>query len=197
MSTETASITAHTEKSGNAGVPSRTNQLIPPLPDSLAAEDIIESSKAMLSALTEVLQKTSYLIGTQLQEHSKCQMEQVNKGTEEVTQMASSHNVNKLAARSAAHPVNFDNSDSEEDDKGNDRRNRFNIHKTDRSLYNEPNLEVFFLSHQETLSSSEATTGKLEVGPMINSIFKEFSESYKKPNENWREPASDEVTNVV
>ena len=131
----------------------------------------------MLSALTEVLQKTLTYMGNQLQEHSKYQMEQVIKLTETVIHMTSLHNANKLAARSTAHPVNFDNSDSGEDDKENDRRNRVTIHEADRSLYNEPNLEAFFLSHQETLLSSEVTTGKLEVDTMIGSIFKELSES--------------------
>ena len=32
---------------------------------------------------------------------------------------------------------------------------------------------------------------------MIDSVFKEFLESYNQANENWGEPASEEVTNVV
>ena len=32
---------------------------------------------------------------------------------------------------------------------------------------------------------------------MIGSVFKEFSESYNQANENWGEPASEDVTNVV
>ena len=63
-------------------------------------------------------------MGTQLHKHSKCQMEQVNKFTEAVTKMTSSHNANKLAARSIADPENSDNSDSREDDEVNDGRNR-------------------------------------------------------------------------
>ena len=51
----------------------------------------------MVSALTEVLQKTLTSMGTQLYKHSKCQMEQVNKLTEAVTQLTSSHNDNKSA----------------------------------------------------------------------------------------------------
>ena len=89
-------------------------------------------------------------MGTQLHEHSKCQMEQVNKLIEAVTQMTSSHNANKLAARSTAHSDNSDNSDSGEDDEENDRRNRATIHEADRSLYNETNLAASFLSHQGT-----------------------------------------------
>ena len=54
-----------------------------------------------------------------------------------------------------------------------------------------------FLSHQKTSSSSVATTGKPEDYPMMGSIFKEFSESYNQANENWGEPASEEVTKVV
>ena len=32
---------------------------------------------------------------------------------------------------------------------------------------------------------------------MIGSVIKEFSESYNQANENWREPATEEVTKVV
>ena len=123
-------------------------------------------------------------------------MQQVSKLTEAVTQMTSLHNANKLAARSTAHPENSDNSDSGEDDEENDRQNRVTIHETDRSLYNETNLAASFLSHQIS-SSSATTTGKPEDDPMIGSIFKEFSESYNQANENWGEPASEGVTNVV
>ena len=151
----------------------------------------------MFSALTEALQKTLTSMGTQLHEHSKCQIEQVNKLIDAVTQMTSWHNANNLAARSTAHPENSDNSDSGEDDEENDRRNRVTIHETDRSLYNETNLAASFLSHQETSSSSVATTGKLEDDPMMGSVFKEFLESYNHANENWGEPASEEVTKVV
>ena len=42
-----------------------------------------------------------------------------------------------------------------------------------------------------------ATTGKPEDDPMMGSVFKEFSESYNQVNENWEEPASEEVTNTV
>ena len=78
----------------------------------------------MFSTLTEVLQKTLTSMGTQLHELYKCQMKQVNKLTEAVTQKTSSHNANKLAARSIADPENSDNSDSREDDEVNDGRNR-------------------------------------------------------------------------
>ena len=50
----------------------------------------------MFSALTEVLQKILTSMGTQLQEHSKYQMEQVNKLTEAVKQMTSLPYANKL-----------------------------------------------------------------------------------------------------
>ena len=150
MSAETTSIMAHTENSVEGGVPSNSQSTTYTTLNSLAAGDIIESNKAMFSASTEVLQKTLTSMGTQLHEHSKCQMEQVNKLTEAVTQMTSSHNANKLAARSTAHPENSDNSDSGEDDEENDRRNRVTIHETDRSLYNETNLAASFLSHQGT-----------------------------------------------
>ena len=101
---------AHTEDSEEGGVPSNSQSTYT-TPNSIAAGDIIESNKAMLSALTEVL-KTLISMGTQLHEHSKRQMDQVNNLTEAVTQMTSSHNANKLAARSTDHPENSDNSDS-------------------------------------------------------------------------------------
>ena len=41
--------------------------------------------------------------------------------TEAVTQLTSSHNANKLAARSTADAENSDNSDSGEGDEENDR----------------------------------------------------------------------------
>ena len=53
------------------------------------------------------------------------------------------------------------------------------------------------MSHQETSSSSVATTGKWENDPMMDSVFKELPESYNQANENWGEPASEEVTKVV
>ena len=56
-------------------------------------------------------------MGNQLHEHSKCQMEQVNKLTEAVNQMTSLHNANKLVARRTDDPENSDNSDSGEDDE--------------------------------------------------------------------------------
>ena len=91
--------------------------------------------------------------------------------------MTSSHNANKLAAKSTDDPENSDNSDSGEDDEVNDGRKRVTINETDRSLYNETDLAACFLSHQETSSSSVATSGKLEDDPIIGSFFKEFSES--------------------
>ena len=186
----------HTENSWERGVPSNSQSTYT-TPNSLTAGDIIESNKVMFSALTEVLQTTLTSMGNQLHEHSKCQMEQVNKLTEAVNQMTSSHNTNKLVARSTDDPENSDNSDSGEDDEVNDGRNRVTIHETDRSLYHETDLAASFLSHQETSSSSVATTGKPEDDPMMGSVFKEFSESYNQANENWGEPASEEVTKVV
>ena len=111
--------------------------------------------------------------------------------------MTYSHNANELFARSTSDSENSDHSDSGEDDEMNDGRNRITIHETDRSLYHETDLAASFLSHQETSSSSVATTGKPEDDPMMGSVFKEFSESYNQANENWGEPASDEVTKVV
>ena len=95
-------------------------------------------------------------MGTQLHKHSKYQMEQVNKFTEAVTKMTSSHNANKLAARSIADPENSDNSDFGADDEVNDKPNRVTIHETECSLYNEADLAAFFLSHLETSSFSVA-----------------------------------------
>ena len=160
---------AHTENSWEGGVPS--------------------SSQSTYT--TPLLQKILTSMGTQLHEHSKCHMELVNKLTEAVTQVTSSHNANKLAARSTADPENSDNSNSGEEDEENDRRNMVTIH------INETDLAASFLSHQDTSSSSVATTGKPEDDPMMGSVFKEFSESYNQANENWGEPASEEGTKVV
>ena len=71
----------HTENSEEGGVPSN-NQSTYTTPNSIGAGDIIENNKVMFSALAEVLQKTLTSMGTQLHEHSKCQMEQGNKLTE-------------------------------------------------------------------------------------------------------------------
>ena len=94
-----------------------------------------------------------------------------------------------MVARSTDDPKNSDDSDSGKDDEVNDGRNRITIHETDRSLYHESNLAASFLSHQETSSSSVATTCNPEEDP-IGSVFKEFPESYNQDNENWGEPAS-------
>ena len=51
--------------------------------------------------------------------------------------------------------------------KLNDRRNRVTIHEADHSLYNETDLAAFFLSYQETSSSSVATAGKPTDDPMM------------------------------
>ena len=95
---------AHTENSGEGGVPFNSQSTYTTR-NSLAAGDIIESNKAMLSSLSEALQETLTFMGTQLHEHSKCQMEQVIKLTEAVTQMTSLHNANKLVPRSTAHTM--------------------------------------------------------------------------------------------
>ena len=102
-----------------------------------------------------------------------------------------------MLARSTGDSENPDHSDSGEDDEMNDGRNRITIHETDRSLYHETELAASFLSHQGTSSSSVARTGKPEDDTMMGSVFKEFSESYNQANENWGEPASDEVTKTV
>ena len=54
---------------------------------------------------------------------------------EAVTQLSSSHNANKLAARGTADPENSDNSDSGKDDEENDRRNRVTIHESYQKLF--------------------------------------------------------------
>ena len=185
----------HTENSGEGGVPSNSMSTYTTL-NYLAAGDIIKSNNAMFSALTEVLQ-TLTSMGTQLHEHSKCQMEQVNKLTKAVTQATSLHNANKLAVRSTFDPENSDNSDSGEDDEENDRQNRVTVHEMNHSLHNETDLAASFLSHQETSSSSVATTGKPGDDPVMGSVFKEFSEYYNQANKNWGELTSEEVTKVV
>ena len=55
------------------------------------------------------------------------------------------------------------------------------IYEMKYSLYNEINVAVSFPSHQETSLSSVTTTGKPEDDPMMDSVFKEFSESYISP----------------
>ena len=117
--------------------------------------------------------------------------------TEAVTQLTSSHNANKLAARSTADAENSDNSDSEEGDEENDRRNMVTIYEMDYSLYNEIDVEASFPSHQETLLLSVTITGKLEDDPMMGSVSKEFPESYNQANKTWKETASEEVTKVL
>ena len=193
MSGETTPIIAHTENSGEGGVPSNS-QSIYTTPNSLTAGDIIESNKAMFSALTETLQTILTSMGNQLHEHSKCYMEEVNKFTEVVNQMTSSHKANKLVARSTDNSENSDNSDY---DEVNDGRNRVTIHEIDRSLYHETDLAASFLSHQEISSSSVATRDKPGDDPMMGSVFKEFSESYNQASENCGERASEEVTKVI
>ena len=96
---------AHTENSGEEGVSSKSQSTYTTT-NSLTAGDIIESNKVMFSALTEVLETTLTSIGNQLHDHSKCQMEPVNKLTEAVNQMTSSRNANKLVARSNDDPEN-------------------------------------------------------------------------------------------
>ena len=109
--------------------------------------------------------------------------------TEAVTQLTSSHNANKLAARSTD-SENSDNSDSGERDEENDRRNMVTIYAMDYSFYNEIDVAASFPSHQGTLLSSVTTTGKPEDDPMMGSAFKEFPGSYNQTNKNWGEPAS-------
>ena len=102
--------------------------------------------------------------------------------TEAVTQLTSSHNANKLAARSTADAENSANSDSGEGDEENDRRNMVTIYEMDYSLYNEIDVTASFPSHQET---------------SLSSVFREFPESYNQTNKNWGEPASEVVRKVV
>ena len=52
------------------------------------------------------MQKTLTSMSTQLHEYSKCQVEQGKKLTEAVTQLTSSYNAIKLAARSTSDPEN-------------------------------------------------------------------------------------------
>ena len=102
--------------------------------------------------------------------------------TEAVTQLTSSHNANKLAARSTADAENSDNSDSGEGDEENDRRNIITIYEIDYSLYNEIDVPASFPSHLKTPLSSVTTAGKPEDDPMMDSVFKEFFESYYQAN---------------
>ena len=65
------------------------------------------------------------------------------------------------------------------------------------SLYNEIDVAASFPSYEKTPISSVTTTGTPEDDPMMDSVFKEFSESYNQANKNWGESASEEVTKVV
>ena len=167
----------------SAGIPENPRRRFS-TPNSLAAGYIIESNKAMFSTLANVLQKKLTSMGTQLREHSQCQMTYVKKLTEAVTQLTSLHNANQLATRSTANPENSDNSDSGEGDEENDRRNMVTNYETDYSLYNQINVAASFPSHQETPLSSVTTTGKLEGDPMNGSVFKKFFESYNQASKN-------------
>ena len=117
--------------------------------------------------------------------------------TQDINQMTSLHNANKLVARSTDDPEISNNSDSGEDDEVSDGQSRVTIHETDQSLHYETNFAASFLSHQEASSSSVATKVKPEDDPMMGSVFKEFSKSYNQANENWGELTSEEVTKVV
>ena len=68
--------------------------------------------------------------------------------------------------RSTADQENSEVSDSGEDDEENDRRNRVTIHETDYRVYNETNLAAFFLSHQDTSTSSVTAAGKSQHDPI-------------------------------
>ena len=101
--------------------------------------------------------------------------------TEAFTQLTSSHNASKLAARSTADSENSDNSDSGEGEE-NDRRNMVIIYEIDYNLYNEIDVPAFFPSHLKTPLSSVTTTGKPEDDPMMGSVFKEFFGYYNQAN---------------
>ena len=198
MPAETTSIMVHTYNSGKRGVPSNRQSIYTtPISFAAVAGDIIESNQAMFTAFTEVLQTTYTFMGTQLHEHSKYQMEQVNKLIKTATQMTSSHSANKLAASDTDDPENSDNSDSGKGVDVNDGRNRVTINEKDRSLCNGTDLPASFLFHQKTSLSSVATTGEPENYPMMDSVFKEFSESFNLANENWGEPTSEEATKAA
>ena len=102
-----------------------------------------------------------------------------------------------MAAKSTTDPENSNNSASGEDDEENDGLNRVIIHETDRSLYDEIDLTTSFLSHQETSSSSVATTCNPKDETTMGSVFKEFSKSYNQADENWGEAVSEEVTKAA
>ena len=151
---------------GKKEFPPITSQLIPPL--ILSKLGISSKAISQCSVFRQKFRRRPLLLWIpNLHEYSKCQMEQINNLTESVTQITSLQNANKLAARSTADPANCDNSDSREDDEVNDRWNRVTIHETDHRLYNEIDLAASFLSHQETSSSSVATTGNPEDDPMM------------------------------
>ena len=98
--------------------------------------------------------------------------------------MTYSQNANKLTGRSTADAEISDNSDSGEGDKENDGRNMVTIYEMDYSLYNEIDVTASVPSHQETLLSSETTTGKPDDDPMMDSVLKELPGSYNQANKN-------------
>ena len=70
------------------------------------------------------------------------------------------------------------------------------IYEMNHSLYNEIDMAASFPSYEKTPISSVTTTGTPEDDPMMDSVFKKFSESYNQANKNWRESASEEVTRL-
>ena len=72
----------------------------------------------------------------------------------------------------------------------------YDIYEMNHSLYNEIDMAASFPSYEKTPISSVTTTGTPEGDPMMDSVFKEFSESYNQANKNWVESASEEVTRL-
>ena len=72
----------------------------------------------------------------------------------------------------------------------------YDIYEMNHSLYNEIDMAASFPSYEKTPISSVTTTGTPEGDPMMDSVFKEFSESYNQANKNWGESASEEVTRL-
>ena len=105
-------------------------------------------------------------------------MEQDNKLKEAVTLLISSHNVNSLAARSTSE--NF-------------QRQKILILQILGRMMGRMKDGIRLISMKCLVS----TAGKPEDDPMMGLVLKNVSESCNQANENWGEPASEEVTKVI
>ena len=158
-------------------------------PDFLESGDIIENNKTMFSTLTEVLQKTLTSMSTQLHEHSKCQMEQVNKLTD-ARQLLRWRLCNELVMNWL---------------QGALMNKKILINQIVGMLMKIMIAKIGSLSMTDMVAFTMKptwqpsfclirrphhlqwyrATGYPEDNLMMGSVFKEFSESYNQTKENW------------